>query len=540
MLPHALVGYAFSISVGLTALFGGVSTGSGDTVADPCEGIYLSVDDSHTECTATGVAMYPVYVWIWVKPDSLGVICAEFMLSYPPNVIQSQVTKNVPIISQDVGDFPSGYSVCFITCQHDWVWIAHQLVYVLDQTQSQISVLPHPDRDSVLVADCRPGYPTHGVRGGEVWLNAEAGPACAPLDLGITSGTPSVSPDTVELGQHVDFSPWTVRNNGCWETVDFSNGYYLSSDPVITSADILLDTTSTVADLGPGEDKVFPATNLTIPLNRMAGDYYIGVLADHLGTVDEVNESDNYVSTPITLTGYCTSGGGCNTYITHVEMGDIDNSSDCLGYSNYTAQSTEVLVGSANDMFVDVYSVGFGGCVKVWIDWSQDCIAQEEETTVKQFAEGGTQEITIETPAHALTGDTRMRVSAKSYDCPPVCGTVGGGETEDYTVTVVDPAGVAYKEAVDSPGAAGGYPNPFGRTTSIFFAVETQEHVRAAVYDPSGRQIAVLADRTYMPGSHPLHWDGKDANGREVSPGIYIVRIEKENEIETTKVTVLR
>jgi hypothetical protein len=187
-------GLTLSLLAALSILLGGASLGFENAGADLCEGVYLSVDDSRAECTATGAGMYPVYIWIWVKPDSLGAICAEFMLTYPVNVIASTVTKNVPIISVDMGDLATGYSVCFITCQYDWVWVAHQLVYVTDPTPTQICVVPHPIRDSVLVSDCTQGYPSHGVRGGEVWLNAEPGPPCAPLDLGIPTGSPIFVP----------------------------------------------------------------------------------------------------------------------------------------------------------------------------------------------------------------------------------------------------------------------------------------------------------------------------------------------------------
>jgi hypothetical protein len=123
--------------------------------------IGLFVDATHTQSCATGAGFYPVDMWIWILPGSLGTICADFRISYPVNVIQSTVTKNWPIISVDLGDLPWGYSVCFTSCQYNWVWPAHQLLYVTDPTQTWVEILKHPDTPGTCVQfyNCQPGYP---------------------------------------------------------------------------------------------------------------------------------------------------------------------------------------------------------------------------------------------------------------------------------------------------------------------------------------------------------------------------------------------
>jgi hypothetical protein len=140
---------------------------SGVAFAEECIGfIGLYSNEGHTNCGAVGVGFYPVEMWIWCTPNSIiGMICAEFMISYPANVITSTVIKNVPIISVDMGDYASGYSVCFIECQYDWTWPGHQLIYVTDATQTQVHVVKHPDPniECIQMADCTPGYPTYCV-----------------------------------------------------------------------------------------------------------------------------------------------------------------------------------------------------------------------------------------------------------------------------------------------------------------------------------------------------------------------------------------
>jgi hypothetical protein len=51
------------------------------------------------------------------------------------------------------------------------------------------------------------------------------------------------------------------------------------------------------------------------------------------------------------------------------------------------------------------------------------------------------------------------------------------------------------------------YPNPFNPTTTIPFDVAGTGPVRIAVYDLLGREVAVLLDRTMVPGSYEVAWD---------------------------------
>ena len=83
-------------------------------------------------------------------------------------------------------------------------------------------------------------------------------------------------------------------------------------------------------------------------------------------------------------------------------------------------------------------------------------------------------------------------------------------------VTPVDPvAGVS-----ESPILENNYPNPFGEMTAVRFTLPTQMHTRVAVYDVIGREVAVLAEREFTPGTHSLlfHADGLPA-------GLYFCRL---------------
>ncbi len=84
------------------------------------------------------------------------------------------------------------------------------------------------------------------------------------------------------------------------------------------------------------------------------------------------------------------------------------------------------------------------------------------------------------------------------------------------------------------------YPNPFNPTTRIQFALPKNSHVRLAIYDLLGREVAKLIDDNRAAGNHTMEWNGFDARGQRVSSGIYFYRIEAEGFIQTRKLTLLK
>jgi hypothetical protein len=155
----------------------------------PLIGLYA--DDQHSSCATTAMMPTVVDMWIWCYPDDvIGMMCAEFMVTYPANVIASTVTKNVPIISVDMGDYASGYSVCFTECHYDWTWPGHQALYVTSADATKCSVVKHPDEEILCVqmADCTEGFPIYCVCGcPSLWLNLDDDPCHDPCPTEETS-----------------------------------------------------------------------------------------------------------------------------------------------------------------------------------------------------------------------------------------------------------------------------------------------------------------------------------------------------------------
>jgi hypothetical protein len=92
----------------------------------------------------------------------------------------------------------------------------------------------------------------------------------------------------------------------------------------------------------------------------------------------------------------------------------------------------------------------------------------------------------------------------------------------------------------ESPDAAGfvlhqNVPNPFNPRTTIHYTLPRAAHVRLAVYDVRGREVAVLVDGYRPAGTHDAAW-----NASGVPSGIYFCRITAGTFSATRKMCLLR
>lgn len=84
------------------------------------------------------------------------------------------------------------------------------------------------------------------------------------------------------------------------------------------------------------------------------------------------------------------------------------------------------------------------------------------------------------------------------------------------------------------------HPNPFNPVVTISFELIRNEGAEVAVHDLSGRDVAVLANRTFSAGAHTLTWNGRDSQGRAMPSGTYIVRLKTEAGVEARKVMLVQ
>jgi len=106
--------------------------------------------------------------------------------------------------------------------------------------------------------------------------------------------------------------------------------------------------------------------------------------------------------------------------------------------------------------------------------------------------------------------------------CPVVGGTVGAPVTS-------------------LPAALeGAFPNPFNPLTDVVFRLPRSGPVEVAIFDLSGRRLAMLARGDYPAGVHRVTWDGRDSRGRSMASGTYLVRMKSEDGTHRKKVSLVR
>ncbi|MEM6782144.1 MAG: T9SS type A sorting domain-containing protein, partial [Bacteroidota bacterium] len=103
--------------------------------------------------------------------------------------------------------------------------------------------------------------------------------------------------------------------------------------------------------------------------------------------------------------------------------------------------------------------------------------------------------------------------------------------TQARFLVEVNPTGVVSNEDTTTPeraALAAVYPNPFAEAAQIDYTVGRAEHVRLAIYDVLGREVAVLQDGVRAAGAHTATFEA-----RALPSGLYVVRLEASGRVAT-------
>jgi hypothetical protein len=84
------------------------------------------------------------------------------------------------------------------------------------------------------------------------------------------------------------------------------------------------------------------------------------------------------------------------------------------------------------------------------------------------------------------------------------------------------------------------YPNPFNPETIIPYTVANEGLVSLRVYNTLGQQVATLVNDAHSAGYYRVVWDGRDAFGRTVASGIYMVRMVTADYVRVNKILLLK
>ena len=223
------------------------------------------------------------------------------------------------------------------------------------------------------------------------------------------------------------------------------------SDVVVTTAPGESMATATWADPTISTTCSNPNVTLTQTAGLASGSQFpIGTTAISYQATDNCSNVET-CSFSVTVQDGGPGGDYCDAqgnepwaeWIAQVQFNTIDNPSFKELYGDFTAISTDVAKGNSYPLAL---TPGFSWLShdehwRVWIDFNRDFDFDDAGEIV--FSQNGTSIMTatINIPATAATGTTRMRVAMKRDAFPTSCETFILGEVEDYTLNILDNGG---------------------------------------------------------------------------------------------------
>ena len=204
--------------------------------------------------------------------------------------------------------------------------------------------------------------------------------------------------------------------------------------------------------------------------------------------------------------------------MTSFSFGDISNlDSGCSpnGYGDFTDQSTDLVAGDTYDMS---FVTGYGSQVfRVWIDYNDDSYFSLDELIVDNPMLGSGQgagnfsgSLPITIPLSAPIGEHLMRVKSNWQSGVPddACEETQYGETEDYTVNIVESLSVGEIE--------GSIINIFPNPSNGVFNINLNGEI--LLYEVANILGQVVADGKFENGDNLL-----DLSRNET--GTYIIKL---------------
>jgi len=133
-----------------------------------------------------------------------------------------------------------------------------------------------------------------------------------------------------------------------------------------------------------------------------------------------------------------------------------------------------------------------------------------------------------------LDGAVYNLSNASSFEYTPADTLVWGRLTAcNYLVDVKDIENTA-------AFSLGNWPNPFNPVTTIAFSLPAAAKARLDVYNVKGQRVTTLVNEPLAAGLHQVVWNGRDANNRAVSSGVYFYRLRAGKYDRTRKMLLLK
>ena len=84
------------------------------------------------------------------------------------------------------------------------------------------------------------------------------------------------------------------------------------------------------------------------------------------------------------------------------------------------------------------------------------------------------------------------------------------------------------------------YPNPFNPVTNIVYTLKKSGTINLTIFNSLGQLVKTLVSKNQTAGEFSVQWNGTDNAGHKVASGVYMYRLDADNQIQTKKMMLLR
>ncbi len=154
----------------------------------------------------------------------------------------------------------------------------------------------------------------------------------------------------------------------------------------------------------------------------------------------------------------------------------------------------------------------------------------EESLTIKSWDDTSQQWRTVAGTNVDMAANTVTFSTSDLTNYYSLAATTNITAVEDGTPAVIPP-GFSLQQ---------NYPNPFNPATNIVFELPGQAHVQLGVYNLLGQRVSVLLDESRPAGVYKLQWQGRDASGKTVPSGVYLLRLQAGGQVRIRSMTLLK
>lgn len=211
---------------------------------------------------------------------------------------------------------------------------------------------------------------------------------------------------------------------------------------------------------------------------------------------------------------------------------------DSLG----TLQWSQTFGADSMDQSMDMLLTDDGGFLLTgWLDRS-DIERTADLWLVKADELGDTLWTTVLGGTSMDVGIGLVQIAEGEYAVAGGTGSWGAGGFDGWLVRYGE-AVVAVDEAPNMPAEFvlhANYPNPFNPITTIRYDLPELANVSLIVYDLLGREVVRLVEGQVEVGYHMVVWNGRTADGLEMSTGVYIARLVTAEYSKSIKMLLLK